>query len=139
MLTDDRMAIENVFQSYVRALDGGDIEAYLATMTEDVKLVSAFANHAGKAELAKLIRPLMERRNKEKQEGTAANKGSRHIITNQALEFIDSNNAIMRSYWMTATAPNTGDIKIDSMGSSEDYFIKTDGKWLIRERRISHV
>jgi ketosteroid isomerase-like protein len=137
--TDDRTAIENTLQAYFRCLDGGDFAGYLATMTDDVKFYSKFATQVGKDAIADMIRPMMENRKKQHEEGTAQTKGMHHIVTNQALEFTDADNAVVRAYWMLAVAPLEGNINIAAMGSSEDHFVKQDSKWLIRERRVEQV
>jgi len=133
---DDRMAIENTLQDYVRGLDGADMDAYLATLTDDASFLSKEGNYFGKLAIADYVRPVFESRKRQMADGSGTVSGTHHIVTNQALRFIDSDNAVMRSYWMFATARKGGGIELSLMGSSEDYLVRQGGKWLIRERRV---
>ena len=132
----DRMAIENTLQDYVRGLDGADMDAYLATLTDDAKFLSKEGNYFGKQAIADYVRPVFESRKRQGEDGSGTVSGTHHIVTNQALQFIDPDNAVMRSYWMFATARKGGGLELSLMGSSEDYLIRQGDKWLIRERRV---
>lgn len=123
-------------QNYVRGLDGTDLDAYLATLTDDARFLSKEGNYEGKQAIAEFVRPVFDARRQRQVAGADTVAGTHHIVTNQALRFIDAENAVMRSYWMFATAQKGGGVEISLMGSFEDYFVKQDGKWLIRERRV---
>ncbi len=137
-VAEDRMAIEETLRRYVRALDESDLDAYLATLTDDAKFVSAEANYAGKEAIRGYVEPVMQsrlaRRAKEGVEATATH----HVVTNQSIEFTDADHAVVRGYWMFVVAHGKGKpMSIDIMGSSEDLLARRDGKWLINERRVA--
>lgn len=58
-LAQDRMAIEEALRRYVRALDDSDLDAFLATLTDDAKFVSAEGSYAGKEAIRKYVEPVM--------------------------------------------------------------------------------
>jgi 3-phenylpropionate/cinnamic acid dioxygenase small subunit len=137
-VAEDRIAIEETLRRYVRALDESDLDAYLATLTEDARFVSAEATHEGREAIRGYVEPVMKsrlaRREKEGPEATATH----HVVTNQSFEFTDADNVIVRGYWMFVVAHGAGKpMTVDLMGSSEDYLTRRDGKWLIRERKVA--
>jgi hypothetical protein len=133
----DRMAIEETLRLYVRALDGSDLTAYLATLTDDAKFVSAEATYAGKEAIRKYVEPVMKSRLQRRENEGAAATATHHVVTNQAFEFIDRDNVVVRAYWMFVVAHGAGKPStIDATGSSEDYLRRSGGKWLISERRV---
>lgn len=137
-LAQDRMAIEETLRLYVRALDESNIDAYLATLTDDAKFVSAEASYSGKGAIRKYVEPVMNSRLARRAKEGAAATATHHVVTNQSIEFIDRDNAVVRAYWMFVVAHGTGKpMTIDLMGSSEDYLTRRNGKWLIRERRVA--
>jgi len=138
-LFKDRLAIEKTLQAYVLGLDGSDLAGYLATLTDDARFLSKEGNYIGKKAIATYVRPVMEARRKSVEQGTAANKGTHHVITNSSMEFIDSTHVVVRSYWMYVVAHTTGGNTIDSMGASVDRLVKQDGKWLIYERQVETI
>jgi hypothetical protein len=132
----DRMEIENVMHDYLRGLDSGDMDLYLATLSEDAEFHAEGANYEGKQAIADYVRPVMAARRESLKSGTGMG-ASHHIVTNQAVRFLDSEHAVMRSYWMFATKGRDGEgVAISLMGSSEDSFVKRESKWLISNRRV---
>lgn len=137
-LAQDRMAIEDILRRYVRALDDSDLDAYLATLTDDAKFVSAEGSYAGKEAIRRYVEPVMHSRKKRREAEGAQATATHHVVTNQSIEFNDRNSAVVRAYWMFVVAHGANKpMSIESMGSSEDYLIRKDGKWLIRERRVA--
>jgi len=133
----DRMAIEETLRRYVRALDESDIDAYLATLTDDARFVSAQSTYAGKDAIRKYVEPVMKSRLQRREKEGVAATATHHVVTNQAIEFADKDNVVVRAYWMFVVAHGDGKpMTIDIMGSSEDYLTRSNGKWLIRERRV---
>lgn len=133
----DRMAIEETLRRYVRALDESDLTAYLATLTDDAKFVSAEATYEGKEAIRNYVEPVMKSRLQRREKEGAAATATHHVVTNQAFEFLDRDNVVVRAYWMFVVAHGTGKpATTDAMGSSEDFLRRVDGKWLIRERRV---
>ena len=137
-VANDRIAIEETLRRYVRALDESDMDAYLATLTDDARFVSAEATYEGKAAIRGYVEPVMtsrlQRREKEGAEATATH----HVVTNQSFDFSDADNVVVRGYWMFVVAHGSGKpMTVELMGSSEDYLTRRDGKWLIKERRVA--
>ncbi|HUG73731.1 MAG TPA: nuclear transport factor 2 family protein [Steroidobacteraceae bacterium] len=137
LLAQDRMAIEETLRRYVRGLDDADLDGYLATLTEDARFVAAEGTHVGKEAIRKYVEPVMKSRAERRaREGVAAT-ATHHVVTNQSIQFIDRDNAVVRAYWMYVVAHGTGKpMTIDLMGSSEDYLTRRNGQWLIKERRV---
>jgi ketosteroid isomerase-like protein len=137
-VAEDRMAVEETLRRYVRALDESDIDAYLATLTDDAKFVSAEATYSGRDAIRGYVEPVMKSRLARREKDGAEATATHHVVTNQSFEFTDADNVIVRGYWMFAVAHGAGKpLTIDLMGSSEDYLTRRDGKWLIRERRVA--
>ncbi|MEO8314363.1 MAG: nuclear transport factor 2 family protein [Pseudomonadota bacterium] len=137
-LAQDRMAIEETLRRYVRALDDSDLDAYLDTLTDDAKFLSAEGNYSGKEAIRKYVEPVMKSRLERRQKEGIAATATHHMVTNQAIEFTDRNSVVVRAYWMFVVAHGTGKpMTVEIMGSSEDYLIRRGGKWLIRERRVA--
>ncbi len=138
LLAQDRMAIEETLRRYVRGLDDADLTGYLATLTEDARFVAAEGTHEGKAAIRKYVEPVMKSRAERRAKEGVAATATHHVVTNQAIEFLDGDNAVVRAYWMFVVAHGTGKpMTVDLMGSSEDFLTRRDGKWLIKERRVS--
>lgn len=138
MLAQDRMEIEDTLRRYVRALDDSDLDAYLATLTDDAKFVSAEGSYAGKDAIRMYVEPVMRSRKQRREAEGAQATLTHHVVTNQSIEFTDRNSAVVRAYWMFVVAHGANKpMTVDLMGSSEDYLIRKDGKWLIRERRVA--
>jgi len=53
LLTGIGLAIEDTLRRYLRALDDSDLEAYLATLTDDAQFISAESSYAGKEAIRK--------------------------------------------------------------------------------------
>jgi 3-phenylpropionate/cinnamic acid dioxygenase small subunit len=137
-LPGDRMAVEETLRRYVRALDESDMDAYLATLTEDAKFVSEEATYSGRDAIRDYVAPVMKSRLQRREQEGAAATATHHVVTNQSFEFTDADNVVVRGYWMFLVAHGSGKpMTVDLMGSSEDYLTRRDGKWLIKERRVA--
>lgn len=134
----DRMAIEETLRRYVRALDDSDLDAYLATLTDDAKFVAAEGSYSGKDAIRKYVEPVMKSRLARREKEGLAATATHHVVTNQSFEFVDQDNVVVRAFWMFVVAHGTGKPNtIDIMGSSEDFLTRKGGQWLIRERRVA--
>src|SRR5690606_26509265 len=83
-----------------RALDDSDMDAYLATLTDDAQFLSAEGNYSGKDAIRAYVEPVMKSRIARRESEGAAATATHHVVTNQALEFLDADNAVVRAYWM---------------------------------------
>lgn len=137
-IAQDRLDIEETLRVYVVALDGGDLEGYLATLTDDARFVADDGTtYDSKAAIRKYVEPVMtSRAQRRAKEGVAAT-ATHHAVTNQSIQFTDRDNVVVRGYWMYVVAHGKGKpMTVDLMGSSEDYLTRRNGKWLIKERRV---
>ena len=139
MMAQDRMAIEETLRRYVRALDDADLDGYIATLTDDAKFVADDGtSYQGKPAIRKYVEPVMKSRAERRAKEGIAATATHHAVTNQSFEFTDRDNVVVRAYWMYVVAHGTGKpMTVDLMGSSEDYLTRRNGKWLIKERRVS--
>ena len=137
-VAEDRMAIEETLRRYVRGLDDADLDGYLATLTDDARFIAEEGSYEGKEAIRRYVEPVMKSRAERRaREGVAAT-ATHHVVTNQAIEFLDADNAVVRAYWMYVVAHGAGKpMTVDLMGSSEDFLTRRDGRWLIRERRVA--
>lgn len=137
-LAQDRMAIEETLRRYVRGLDDADMSGYLATLTEDARFLAAEGNYEGKEAIRKYVEPVMKSRAEKRARDGIAATATHHVVTNQSIEFINRDNAVVRAYWMYVVAHGTGKpMTIELMGSSEDHLTRRNGKWLINERHVA--
>ena len=137
-LANDRMAIEATLQRYVRALDNSDIDAYLATLTDDARFVAAEGSYAGKTAIRNYVEPVMNSRIARREKEGAAATATHHVVTNLSFEFRDHDNVIVRAYWMFVVAHGSGKpMTIDIMGSEEDSLTRMGNTWLIKERQVA--
>jgi hypothetical protein len=84
------------------------------------------------------VEPVLHSRRQRREVEGAQATATHHVVTNQSIEFTDRNSAVVRAYWMFVVAHGANKpMSIESMGSSEDYLIRKDGKWLIRDRRVA--
>jgi len=134
----DRMAIEATLQRYVRALDDSDIDAYLATLTDDARFVAAEGSYAGKTAIRNYVEPVMKSRIARREKEGAAATATHHVVTNLSFEFSDRDNVIVRAYWMFVVAHGSGKpMTIDIMGSEQDSLIRQGNTWLIKQRQVA--
>lgn len=137
-LAEDRMAIEETLRRYVRGLDDADLDGYLATLTEDARFVAEEGSYEGKDAIRRYVEPVMQSRAERLARDGVAAAGTHHVVTNQSIEFLDADNAVVRAYWMYVVAHGAGKpMTVDLMGSSEDFLTRHDGGWLIKERRVA--
>ena len=111
-VAQDRMVIEDTLRRYVRALDDSDLDAYLATLTDDAKFISAEGSYAGKEAIRKYVEPVMHSRKQRREAEGVQATATRHVVTNQSMECTDRHSAAVRAYWMFVAAHganNSGD------------------------------
>ncbi|MFC3096706.1 SgcJ/EcaC family oxidoreductase [Alteraurantiacibacter palmitatis] len=124
----DRAAIERLMWNYVRAIDTWNADAYAAVFTED----GSFGNTRGREALRAMV------------SGMVANRAAdapmlHHVMSNQTIEFINPNRAVVRYYWQTVTrgVPAGPRPEMLAQGWGEDVVIKQNGRWLIQSRNVA--
>ena len=62
-----------------------------------------------------------------------------HIDTNEHIEFVTKDHAIVHYYWMTAfAAAKRGDpVRVAAVGLGRDDIVRVNGKWLIKMRNVA--
>ncbi|MGD2166842.1 MAG: nuclear transport factor 2 family protein [Gammaproteobacteria bacterium] len=134
----DRVEIEALMWRYVRALDTFDADAYASVFTEDGQFGNGPNATKGRAALRTMIANLKSGREERAASGETV-APLQHVIANSRLEFINNDEALFHSYWMTVggstgsgTRPN-----ILASGRGVDHLVRVNGQWLIRNRDVA--
>lgn len=124
----DRAAIERLMWNYVRAIDSWDADAYAAVFTED----GSFMGTNGREGLRAMVSGMAEKRNAEAPT-------LHHVMSNQNIEFMGPNMAVVNYYWQTVTrgSPGAETPQLLAQGWGRDEVVKVDGQWLIRSRNVT--
>jgi len=133
---EDRIAVEDVMARYVWAVDSLDPEGYVAVFTEDAVIDSNGIISKGHEEIRKIVTGLIQRRNDNRAKGLPASN-LYHMISNVRITFPKAGEALHQSYWQTVHRDKDGQMIAAAMGRSEDRLVKRNGKWLIRERKLT--
>jgi uncharacterized protein (TIGR02246 family) len=133
----DRAQINKLMWDYARALDTGNVEAYVATFTED----GQFGRGANAVKGRQALREMMGAFRKSPTAGQAKvpRMGSMyHMTANHYIEFIDKDHAIFHGYWLAFTAGSGENARptIVGVGREVNEVVRVDGKWLIQVRDI---
>lgn len=131
---DDRAEIENLAAIYLQAMDARDMDAYVATFTEDGVLDWVNGVEHGRAEIREAIGSWGTPPN------VAANATSRprqrHNILNHVI-FVDGDTATERAYWVAFTNQTPQrDVQVLYFGHYESELRRVDGHWLYSHRKI---
>ena len=133
---EDRIAVEDVMARYVWAVDSLDPEGYVAVFTEDAVIDSNGIISKGHEEIRKIVTGLIQRRNDNRAKGLPTSN-LYHMISNVRITFPKAGEALHQSYWQTVHRNKDGQMIAAAMGRSEDRLVKRNGKWLIRERKLT--
>jgi hypothetical protein len=138
LYAEDRAQIEDLQARYMFALDGGDIDTYIATFTQDGVLDIGDGEVRGREAIHKLIGGMGNRNEApaDKKSPKLRPATGRHNITNIILK-IDGDKATGRAYWFHYGNNNPKrTATLDSYGHYEDEMVKLNGNWLFSKRRI---
>jgi len=133
---EDRAAVEDVMARYVWAVDSFDADGYVSVFTEDAVIDSNGNISKGHEEIRRIVTSLIERRDDNRAKGLPTSN-LYHMISNVRITFPVPGEALHRSYWQTVIRGKDGTMTAAAMGRSEDRLEKRDGKWLIRERKLT--
>ncbi|MDB5397047.1 MAG: hypothetical protein JWM91_4553 [Rhodospirillales bacterium] len=129
LLLDER-AITAVMNSYCQAMDLGQHDRWLDCFTDDAIYEVLLPNGAtyqhsqGRADLARFIAtyPVLP--------------GHKHVYVTPVFDVhVDARTAEVSSYWFML-AGDGSHAGISSLGRVLDFFVSSDGRWRIKERRI---
>jgi uncharacterized protein (TIGR02246 family) len=133
---EDRIAVEDVMARYVWAVDSLDADGYVAVFTEDAVIDSNGSISKGHDEIRKIVTGLIKLRDDNKAKGLPASN-LHHVISNVRITFPKPGEALHQSYWQTVIRDKDGKLIPAAMGRSEDRLVKLNGRWLIRERKLT--
>ena len=133
---EDRIAVEDVMNRYVWAVDSLDADGYVAVFTEDAVIDSNGSISRGHAEIRKVVTGLIQRRDANKAKGVPT-ANLYHVISNVRIVFPKPDEAVHLSYWQTVRRGTDGTMQAAAMGRSEDRLVKRGGKWLIQSRKLT--
>ena len=127
----DRVEIEQLMWDYIRALDSGDTEAYVALFAPD----GQFGRGANAVKGREALRKMMAGAGQKREEsGKSGAKPARmfHVVTNPHIEFIDEDHARYHAYWMGALAAGG----TTSAGREVNELVRINGQWRILVRDV---
>jgi uncharacterized protein (TIGR02246 family) len=134
---EDRIAVEDVMNRYVWAVDSLDADGYVAVFTEDAVIDSNGNFSRGHAEIRKVVTGMIQRQEDAKAKGLPAPARLYHVISNVRISFPKPGEALHQSYWQTVRRDADGRMIAAAMGRSEDHLVKRNGKWLIQFRKLT--
>jgi hypothetical protein len=138
----DRLAILDVQNRYILAMDYFDADGYAAVFTEDGVLDWARGEVIGRAAIRDFMATgTYDLRNlnfqaEQTPDGKEWPVAVRHLVTNQVIE-ISGDSARVISYWMNySNAADRRQIQWLSYGSWDDEMVKVDGQWYFKRHKI---
>ena len=134
---EDRIAVEDVMNRYVWAVDSLDADGYVAVFTEDAVIDSNGNFSRGHAEIRKVVTGMIQRQADAKAKGSPPPARLYHVISNVRITFPTPGEALHQSYWQTVRRDTEGRMVAAAMGRSEDHLVKRNGKWLIQFRKLT--
>ena len=133
---DDRIAVEDVMNRYVWAVDSLDADGYVAVFTPDAVIDSNGSISRGHDAIRKIVTGLIQRRDENTAKGLPT-ANLYHVISNVRITFPKPGEAVHRSYWQTVRRDKSGTMAAAAMGRSEDRLVKRSGRWLIQSRTLT--
>lgn len=133
----DREQINKLMWDYARALDTGNVEAYVATFTEDGQFGRGPNAVKGRQALREMLGAF--RKSPTVGQTNIQRTGSMyHMTANHHIDFIDKDHAVFQGYWiafMAGSGENTQPT-IVGVGREVNEVVRVGGKWLIQVRDI---
>jgi uncharacterized protein (TIGR02246 family) len=126
---EDRLAINDLFVRYTRALDAGDVETMVDCFTEDGWLESpAVGECAGRAAIRAWAQYFAQVRDNGSQ--------LRHVISNMVAQ-VDGEDGHATCYLITFLTRN-GSSRLLAPGQYDCELRKADGAWRFRKRGVKY-
>jgi hypothetical protein len=139
---EDRLAILEMQNRYILAMDYFDADAYAAVFTEDGVLDWARGEVIGRPAIREFMATgtydlrKLNFQPAQTPEGKEWPPAVRHLVTNQVIE-INGDTARVISYWMNySNAADRRKIEWLSYGSWDDEVVKVNGEWLFKRHKI---
>ncbi|MGV3593211.1 MAG: nuclear transport factor 2 family protein [Gammaproteobacteria bacterium] len=138
----DRLAILDVQNRYILAMDYFDADGYAAVFTEDGVLDWARGEVIGRDAIREFMATgtydlrKLNFQPAQTEDGREWPPAVRHLVTNQVIE-ISGDTARVISYWMNySNAADRRQIQWLSYGSWDDEMVKVDGQWYFKRHKI---
>ena len=139
---EDRLAILEMQNRYVVAIDFFDADAYAAVFAEDGILDWARGEVIGRPAIREFMATgtydlrKLNFQPAQTPDGKEWPPAVRHLVTNQVIE-INGDTARVVSYWMNySNAADRRKIEWLSYGSWDDELVKINGEWLFKRHKI---
>lgn len=151
----DRLMIEDVWSSYVHALDTMDADRLGSLFSEDAQFIVGRADGVagqpqptdtlnGRAQIVEYISRFRERQTDNRFTSDLHGRQFspvRHVVTSLIVD-LEGSVATAESFWteVASGGRNSSGLGLSpnvlNMGRYEDIFVKRDGRWLIKQRRV---
>ena len=133
---DDYVAIVNLMNTYLVALDAGDLDTYAGVFAEDATMYWIGGVEHGRAAIYKNLASFGTGRQELPKDATERPRFI-HTLGSQRIDFTGPNTAHDVGIWL-GFSNRTPDKKFETaeFGHYEDHYVKIDGKWYFQDRRI---
>jgi uncharacterized protein (TIGR02246 family) len=133
---DDYVAIVNLMNTYLIALDAGDLDTYAGVFAPDATMYWIGGVEHGRAEIHKNLADFGTGRKKLPKDSTERPRFI-HTLGSQRINFTGPDSAHDVGMWFgfTNQTPDKS-FKVAEFGHYEDKYVRLDGKWYFQERRI---
>lgn len=139
---EDRLAILEMQNRYIVAMDYFDADGYAAVFAEDGILDWARGEVIGRPAIREFMATgtydlrKLNFQPAQTQDGKEWPPAVRHLVTNQVIE-LNGDTARVVSYWMNySNAADRRKIEWLSYGSWDDELVKINGEWLFKRHKI---
>jgi hypothetical protein len=133
----DKEQIKKLMWNYARALDTGNVEAFVALFTEDGQFGRGENAVKGRKALLEMMGAF--KKSPTAGQGNVPKTGSMyHMTANHYIEFKDKDHAFFHGYWIafvSGSGQNTQPT-IVGVGREVNELVRVNGKWLIQVRDI---
>jgi uncharacterized protein (TIGR02246 family) len=129
---EDRVEICELIARYNRAIDTGDVEAWVATFAPDGEFEGVVGHFRGRDELAQFVRAYNEDPKYEEF------RVGQHWVNNIIVDADGDDAATVFAHQLMIRPQGTvGEINL--MAWYDDRVVKLDGRWLFAKRKVNPV
>ena len=132
----DRAEIEDLMSRYLFAMDYGDLDAYVATFTEDGEIEFASGTYRGREEIREAVARFKEGIGQFYTTEDGSPAALRHVLLQSAIR-VEGDRAWTTSLWLEMANDGPGDtMKMGTYGIYKDELERVDGRWLFARRVV---
>jgi uncharacterized protein (TIGR02246 family) len=133
---DDYVAIVNLMNTYLIALDAGDLDTYAGVFAPDATMYWVGGIEHGRAEIHKNLADFGTGRKKLPRDAKDRPRFI-HTLGSQRIDFTGPDTAHDVGMWFGFTnKAEDRHFEVAEFGHYEDKYVKIDGRWYFQERRI---